>query len=82
MSFEINDFTRKLMDKIMADIDSNKQVSQSEIYTVLNLIKRMPEIKNYEDKIVKVKNEEKPQKLTPELIRQINKDILGWDGSY
>ncbi|MDD3237753.1 MAG: helix-turn-helix domain-containing protein [Candidatus Gastranaerophilales bacterium] len=82
MSFEINDFTRKLMDKIMTDIDNNRQVSQSEIYTVLNLIKRMLEIKNYEDEIVKAKKEEKPKELTPELIMQINKDILGWDGTY
>ncbi|MCI1272847.1 MAG: hypothetical protein LKG27_00225 [Clostridiaceae bacterium] len=77
LSFEINDFTRKLMDKIMADIDNNKQVSQSEIYTVLNLIKRMPEIKNYENEIIKAKKEEKPKELTPKFIKQIQKDILG-----
>ncbi len=79
MSFEINDFLKKLMDKIMADIDNNKQVSQSEIYTVLNLIKRMPEIKNYENESVKAKKEEKSKELTPELIKQIQKDILGVD---
>lgn len=82
MNFEINDFIRKLMDKIMTDIDNNRQVSQSEIYTVLNLVKRMSEIKNYEYKIVKAKKEEKPKELTPEFIQKINKDILGWNESY
>ena len=82
MSFEINDFVRKLMDKIMVDIDNNRQVSQSEIYTVLNLIKRMPEIKNYEDEIVKSKKEEKPKEITSDFIKQNNKDILGWNETY
>ncbi len=77
MSFEINDFVRKLMDKIMTDIDNNRQPSQSEIYTVLNLIKHLPEIKNYEDEIVKAKKEEKPKELAHELIDKINKEFLG-----
>ena len=47
-SEELRGFIRKLMAKITQNIDNKSPTTQAEIYSLLNLIKTMPELKNYE----------------------------------
>ena len=80
-STELTDMAIKFMKQISKNIDDKTQTSQAEYYTLLNLIKNIPEIKRYENELAKVsaisKTTTKP--FSPEFIRQIQKDILGWD---
>ncbi len=71
------DFARKLMQKISTDIDNNRHTPQSEIYSLMNILKNLTPIK--QNKIAKQKvNTLKPTKqLTPETIEQIKRNILG-----
>ena len=76
-SNELFVFARKLMQKISADIDNDRQTPQSEIYSLMNILKNLTPIK--QNKIAKQKvNPLTPTKqLTPKTIGQIERDILG-----
>lgn len=75
-SKELLDFARKIMNKISKDIDNNKKTPPPEIYSLINILKNIPLVKQYTDSL---QPEQKPEKkgLTPEFIRQIEQDILG-----
>lgn len=75
-SEELLELARKMMNKISADIDNNQKTPPPEIYSLINILKNIPLIKQYTDSI---QPEQKPEKkgLTPEFIRQIEQDILG-----
>lgn len=47
-SNELLDFTRELMQKIFNDIDNDRQTPQSEIYSLMNILKNIPEVKQHE----------------------------------
>ena len=74
-SAELMDIAIKFMKQISKNIDDKTQTSQAEYYTLLNLIKI------YEKDIVK--NSATPKfaskSFSPEFIRQVQKDILGWE---
>ena len=78
-SNELLDFARKLMQKISKDIDNKTPTPQSEIYSLMNILKNIPQIKQYEISASDPKS--KQQKLTgqliPEIIEQIEKEVLG-----
>ena len=76
-SNELFVFARKLMQKISTDVDNDRQTPQSEIYSIMNILKNLTPIK--QNKIAKQKvNTLKPTKqLTPETIEQIKRNILG-----
>lgn len=80
-SAELMDIAIKFMKQISKNIDDKMQTSQAEYYTVLNLIKNIPKIKKYEKDLVK--NYATPKfaskSFSPEFIRQVQKDILGWE---
>ena len=74
----------KLLTKLNADIDNNRILNKHEICALENIIKI-------------INNEEKEQKknldnfsfkkkfvkfLTPDIIEEINREILGWNGAY
>ena len=75
-SEELLEFARKMMNKISADIDNNQKTPPPEIYSLINILKNIPLVKQYTDSL---QPEQKPEKkgLTPEFIRQIERDILG-----
>ena len=52
-SAELMDIAIKFMKQISKNIDDKTQTSQAEYYTLLNLIKNIPEIKKYEKDLVK-----------------------------
>ena len=49
-SNELFDFARKLIQKISDDIDNDRQTAQSEIYSLMNILKNLPQVKQYENK--------------------------------
>lgn len=75
-SKELLYFARKMMKKISTGIDNNQRTPQSEMYSLMNILKNIPQVKEYESSI---KTEApKPQTaLSPEFIKQIQRDILG-----
>src|SRR5574344_2000088 len=74
-STELQDFVKLLMQNIMKTIDKKEPTNQAMLYSLMNLLKQMPELQKYENKV-----KEQPQKQTdgisPDVIRQVN-EILG-----
>ena len=69
-SNELLDFTRELMQKIFNDIDNDRQTPQSEIYSLMNILQNIPQTKQ--------SKQPKPTgQLTPEIIEQIEREVLG-----
>lgn len=56
-SEELFDFARKLMQKISTDIDNNMQTPQSEIYSLMKILKNIPQVKQYENSESKSKQQ-------------------------
>ena len=76
-SDELFEFARKLMAKISDDIDNNKQTPQSEIYSLMNILKNIPQVKQYENSKQKFKQPKPTGQLTPEIIDKIEREIFG-----
>ena len=65
------------MTKISDDIDNNKQTPQSEIYSLMNILKNIPQVKQYENSKQKFKQPKPTGQLTPEIIDKIEREIFG-----
>lgn len=76
-SEELLNFARKLMQKISTDIDNERQTPQSEIYSLMNILKNIPQVKQYENSNHKSKQQKTTGQLTPEIIEQIEIEVLG-----
>ena len=50
-SEELIDFARKMMNKISADIDNNQNTPPSEIYSLINILKNIPFVKQYTESL-------------------------------
>ena len=74
-SNELFDFARKLMQKISKDMDNKNPTPQSEIYSLMKILKNIPQVKQYENS--KPKQPKPTGQLTPEIIVQIEIDVLG-----
>ena len=75
-SEELFDFARKLMQKISKDMDNKTPTPQSEIYSLMNILKNLPQVKQYENSNQKSKQQKPTGQLTPEIIEQIEREIL------
>lgn len=75
-SEELLDFARKIMNKISGDIDKNKKTPPPEIYSLINILKNIPLVKQYTDSL-QPEQKFKKKGLTPDIIRQIERGILG-----
>lgn len=65
------------MDKISNDIDNNQQTPQAEMYSLMNIIKNLPQIKSNIE-ISQTKHKSKKEEYLPEdIIKIVEKDILG-----
>ena len=73
---ELLNFAQKIMDKISNDIDNNKQTPQAEMYSLMNILKNLPQIKQ---EIPTVKQNQKQKTLSPEHFKQIEKELFGID---
>lgn len=76
-SNELFDFARKLMQKISDDIDNKRQTLQSEIYSFIKILNNIPQVKQHEIPNPKSKQLKSIGQLAPEIIEQIEKEILG-----
>ena len=76
---ELFEFARKLMQKISTDIDNDKQTQQSEIYSLMKILKNIPQVQQYETSNQKFKQPKPTGQLTPEIIEQIEREVLGLD---
>ena len=77
-SKELLEFARKMMNKISADIDNNQKTPPPEIYSLINILKNIPLVKQYTESL---QSEQKTEKkgLTPDIVRQIEREILGME---
>lgn len=76
-SEELLEFARKLMQKISRDMDNKTPTPQSEIYSLMNILRNIPQVKQYENSNQKSKQPKPTGQLTPEIIEQIERDVLG-----
>lgn len=71
---DLQKFAQKLMDKIANSNKTNNQISQAEYYSLVNILNFLPELKenNTQTETPQIKTE-----LSPNFIRQIEREILG-----
>ena len=71
---DLQKFAQKLMDKIANSNKTNSQISQAEYYSLVNILNFLPELKenNTQNETPQIKT-----KLSPDFIRQIEREILG-----
>ena len=71
---DLKKFAQKLMDKIANCNKTNSQISQAEYYSLVNILNFLPELKenNTQTETPQIKTE-----LSPDFIRQIEREILG-----
>ena len=53
---ELMNFAQKIMDKISNDIDNNQQTPQAEMYSLMNILKNLPQVKPQIPEQKKTKN--------------------------
>lgn len=71
---ELLNFAQKIMDKISNDIDNNQQTPQAEMYSLMNILKNLPQVKQ---QIQDVKYNQKQKILSSENFKQIEKEFFG-----
>lgn len=71
---DLQKFAQKLMDKIANSNKTNRQISQAEYYSLVNILNFLPELKenNTQNETHQIKTE-----LAPDFIRKIEREILG-----
>ena len=74
----------KLLTKLNDDIDNNRILNKHEICTLENIIKFIyKEEKGQTKNLDNFSHKKKPTKfLSPDVIEEINREILGWNGAY
>ena len=80
-SEELLDFARKMMQKISTDIDNNKKTPPPEIYSLINILKNIPLVKQYTESLQprQTQNQKPTGCLSPDIVRQIEREILGME---
>lgn len=74
-SSELFEFAKKLMQKISANIDNDRQTPQSEIYSLMNILKNLPQVKQ---QITEPKQKSNKKEYLPEdIVKIVERDILG-----
>ena len=71
---DLQKFAQKLMDKIANSNKTNSPINQAEYYSLVNILNFLPDLKenNTQTETPQIKNE-----LSPDFIRQIEREILG-----
>lgn len=74
---ELYEFARNLMDGISADLRAGTKVDPGRMYAFCKIIPMFTKVKNYEDLVSSNNKKTSPRGLTPELIAQIEEEVLG-----
>lgn len=77
---DLYNFTRSLINSIEKDMKNNGKVEPARYYAATKMLKLIGPVKSYEDEVIGEKRkskEEKPKGLTPDIIREIEEQILG-----
>ena len=74
---ELLNFAQKIMYKISNDIDNNQQTPQAEMYSLMNILKNLPQVKS---NINSPKVEPEKQNQIPiDIVKIVERDILGME---
>ncbi|MBR1907839.1 hypothetical protein IJ818_02780 [bacterium] len=65
------------MDKISNDIDNNKQTPQAEMYSLMNILKNLPHVKQQITEPKQKKKFKKEEYLPEDIVKIVERDILG-----
>lgn len=74
---ELLNFAQKIKNKISNDIDNNQQTPQAEMYSLMNILKNLPQVKQ---QIIEPKQKQKSKNevyLPEDIVKIVEKDILG-----
>ena len=71
---DLQKFAQKLMNRITNSKQQEIQISQAEYYSLVNILKLFPELKEHE---TPNKTPQNKKELSPDFIRQIEREILG-----
>ena len=71
---DLQKFVQKLMARIANSKQRKIQISQAEYYSLVNILKLFPELKEHE---TPNKTPQNKKELSPDFIRQIEREILG-----
>ena len=74
---ELFEFARKIMREISADIDAGEKIDPSRLNALCRFVPLFGTSKKYEDTIAQKEKTEIKRGLTPELIAQIEEEVLG-----
>lgn len=74
---ELYEFARKLMKDIVSDIDAGEKIDPGRMYAFCKIIPMFTKVKDYEDIVAKKDKQDKPKGLTPDIIAQIEEQVLG-----
>jgi len=78
---ELQEFVMKIMQKVSSDMDNKRKLSKEELYSIANITDILFKLKKQNTKLPQ-KPDKKPEPskgLPHELIRQIEREILGID---
>lgn len=79
---ELYEFARKLMKDITQDMEAGEKVDPGRMYAFCKVIPMFAKVKDYEDVVSKKEKKVVPRGLTPELIAQIEEEVLGITPNY
>ena len=74
---ELFEFARKIMREISADIDAGEKIAPARLNALCRFVPLFGTSKKYEDTIAQKEKTEIKRGLTPELIAQIEEEVLG-----
>ena len=74
---ELLNFAQKIMDKISNDIDNNKQTPQAEMYSLMNILKNLPQMKTQIPEPKQKQKSKKEEYLPENIVKIVERDILG-----
>ena len=74
---ELFEFARKIMKDITEDMEKGNKIDAGRMYAFGKLVPMFTKVKDYEDIVAKKEEKATPRGLTPELIAQIEEEVLG-----
>ena len=74
---ELMNFAQKIMNKISKDIDNNQQTPQAEMYSLMNILKNLPQVKQQTTEMKQNRKSKKEEYLPEDIVKIVERDILG-----